>query len=154
MVAVRRCPASVNWWGLFRVLTGGHEKEQKGLLMTRPAGCLSLLSSLCSLTPPQRAVPSLPSILPRRRRERSGRNSEFRNPCVPVTHPHERGQTHARTPSGRSIKLADDSCITKDWHWLVPGSFLSVCEELWMMLLCWRTEELNTQDLKMGTFHP
>ena len=45
------------------------------------------------------------------------------------THTHTHTRTHAHThthPAGRSIKLADDSCITRDWHWLITASFIRV----------------------------
>lgn len=48
---------------------------------------------------------------------------EFRNLCVPVTHPSKRGCTCARV---HTRTHTDDSCITRDWHWLITASFIRV----------------------------
>lgn len=106
-----RMPRAVLLW------VGAHRWPWEGAkeLLMRPAGILSLFSfSVTSLK--DRFIISLYS---KGNAEGLRMNAEFRNPCVPVTHPHKMGFTHTHTHR-------DDSCITRDWRWLITASFIRV----------------------------
>lgn len=75
-----------------------------------------------------------------------GMNAEFRNPCVPVTHPHKRGHSHT---TAVEPETGTGSLLHHSSRWHNEG----MLEELLMMLLCWRTEGLKAASLLPAFTH-